>query len=92
MHLKTLYEKKLPISVQKKNDLLKLCTKGIIPEEFHAYFSTLPVDKKTKDRVPVPAIDDDSDYSDNDWNICQKNVTCKIDLISTVFMFFKSKG
>ena len=35
-HLNLCYEKKLPISVQKKSDLISLCQKEIIPEEFHA--------------------------------------------------------
>jgi hypothetical protein len=35
------YQAKLPISVEKKKDLISLCKRGIIPEEFHSYYSSL---------------------------------------------------
>lgn len=31
------YSSKLPISMQKKHDLVNLCGKGIVPDEFHGY-------------------------------------------------------
>lgn len=36
----------------------------MIPEEFHQYFEALPVDKKLKDKIPVPAHDEDSEDTD----------------------------
>ena len=58
--LETCYAKKIPISIQKMTDLIQLCTKAIIPEEFHHFFKTLPVDKQVKDNIPEPALDEDS--------------------------------
>ena len=49
---------------EKKTDLIQLCNKGIILEEFHQYFEALPVDKKLKDKIPVPAHDEDSEDTD----------------------------
>jgi len=62
--LEKCYAKKIPISIQKKTDLIQLCTKGIIPEEFHHFFKTLPVDKQVKDNIPEPALDEDSTDTD----------------------------
>lgn len=36
--LKQLYRAPLPISEAKKKDFIKLCEKGVIPEEYHAWF------------------------------------------------------
>lgn len=55
------YDTKIPISLQKKNDLVGLCTKDIIPEEFHGYFTSLAVSKAKKDTVPVLSSDEDTD-------------------------------
>ena len=55
------YGGKLPISTQKKADLITLCTKGIIPDEFHGYFMTLKTDSKTKDTVPVDSDETESE-------------------------------
>ena len=52
---------KLAISVKKKNDLIRLCAKDIIPEEFHGYSTALAVRKSQKDRVPVDSSDEDTD-------------------------------
>ena len=32
-----------------KAELLKLCSKGLIPHRHHAFYSTLPVNDKKKD-------------------------------------------
>ena len=37
------------ISAQKKADIFKLCSKGLIPHRHHAFYSTLPVNDKKKD-------------------------------------------
>lgn len=55
------YSEKLPISILKKNDLVNLCKKDIIPEEFHSYFSSLPTDRKQKDYVPLDSEEEDTD-------------------------------
>jgi hypothetical protein len=38
--------------------------KGIIPEEVHHFFKTLPVDKQVKDNIPEPALDEESADTD----------------------------
>ena len=55
------YDTKLPISMQKKNDLVALCSKEIIPEEFHSYYESLPSSKKETDFVPMESSDEDTD-------------------------------
>ena len=62
--LENCYAKKIHISIQKKADLLQLCTNGIIPEEFHHFFKTLPVDKQVKGKIPEPALNEDSADTD----------------------------
>lgn len=55
------YNAKLPISAKKKEDLMNLCAKEIIPEDFHGYFSTLKTSKTAKDLIPVSISDEDTD-------------------------------
>lgn len=64
VQLETWYNQKIPISTQKKTDLIQLCNKEIIPEEFHQYFEVLPVNKKLKDKIPVPSHDEESEETD----------------------------
>lgn len=42
------------ISAQKKADLLKLCSKGLIPHRHHAFYSTLSVNDNKKDDLDEP--------------------------------------
>lgn len=42
--LELLYKKRFPITVANKADLLKLCAKGVIPDEYHGRFHSLRVD------------------------------------------------
>ncbi|CAG4934694.1 unnamed protein product [Parnassius apollo] len=58
--LKQLYLNPLPISEAKKRDLLSLCTKKIIPEEYHGWYSSLPTATNQADRLPEPSIDEES--------------------------------
>lgn len=51
-----LYKSELPISYTKKQDLLKLCQSGVIPEEFHGWYSSLPSTNKKIDRNPEQAV------------------------------------
>ena len=46
------YTKTLPISLTKKNDLLKLCRKMVIPREFHPWYAQLNATKNAKDSLP----------------------------------------
>ena len=55
------YSAKLPISAKKKDDLMNLCSKEIIPEDFHGYFSTLKTSKTAKDLIPISTSDEDTD-------------------------------
>ena len=56
-----LVKSKQPISLKKKQDLVGLCEKGIIPEEFHHYYETLPVSASVGDKNPCPSVDEESD-------------------------------
>lgn len=53
-----LYSHKLPISQAKKSDLLSLCSSGIIPEEHHAFYTSLQASSATVDRLPQPDVDE----------------------------------
>lgn len=45
--LKAKYSSMLPVSLEKKKDLLKLCLDSVIPKEYHAFYENLKtVDKK----------------------------------------------
>jgi hypothetical protein len=55
------YNAKLPITQAKKNDLLGLCKKGIIPEEYHPYYHSLPTATSARDLIPVATSDEESD-------------------------------
>ena len=55
------YMSRLPVSTQKKADLVNLCTKEIIPDEFHTYFVNLPSNTKCKDTVPEHSGDENSE-------------------------------
>lgn len=58
--LNSLYRRQLPISSAKKKDLLKLCNNKTIPQEFHGWYKSLPVDRNiTVDVAPEPTIDSD---------------------------------
>ncbi|XP_063365176.1 uncharacterized protein LOC134653713 [Cydia amplana] len=63
--LKKMYDKPLTISAAKKKDLLSLCDKGVIPEEYHGWFRSLNCDNDVIDRVPdVAASESSSDEDD----------------------------
>jgi len=55
------YQSKIPISEAKKRDLLNLCKKDIIPDDFHAYYAALPCSTKEHDKAPGPGQNDPSD-------------------------------
>lgn len=60
-NLKRLYMNVIPISNEKKNDLLRLCTSGVIPQELHAWYRSLPSSATQKNHVPMPAVEDNSE-------------------------------
>lgn len=51
VELQKLYSRQLPISAAKKKDLLTLCRKKVIPQEFHAMYKSLPVEKNVTDKA-----------------------------------------
>lgn len=57
--LKPAYARCLPISEQKKDDIMKLCRKGLIPEETHHWYETLPVTMMATDRLPEPDVEEE---------------------------------
>lgn len=57
--LKSAYIRCLPISKQKKDDIIKLCRKGLIPEETHHWYETLPVITMAVDRLPEPDVEEE---------------------------------
>lgn len=61
--LEQLYLHPLPISAAKKKDLLKLCTTGVIPEEYHGWYQSLTCEEFI-DRLPDLAASEGS--SDDD--------------------------
>lgn len=64
----------LPISEQKKQDLLSLCHELIKPLEYHYFYENLPVESKI-DKLPEPDAyeeDCDSDY----WLIQNLEMCC----------------
>lgn len=52
LKLKKLYQSALPISANKKADLLKLCEKEIIPSEYHGWYRSLPTSSTARDVIP----------------------------------------
>lgn len=52
LDLNCLYSKPLPISQEKKKDLLKLCVKNVIPDAFHNFYKSLPSIPLKKDIAP----------------------------------------
>lgn len=60
--IKRAYHQLLPISKQKKEDLMKLCKKEIIPEELHAWYASLP-SANIPDTTNEPAVEDEEEES-----------------------------
>lgn len=60
------YKDKIPISNDKKADLISLCRSGLIPEEFHAYYEGLQILKNKKDCLPMPDASDTEYETESD--------------------------
>ena len=58
------YAVPLPISEAKKRDLTGLCRKGIIPQELHPWYASLPTSNDVQDRSLEPDVHDESEESD----------------------------
>ena len=56
-----LYHAKLPVSEEKKKDLLQLCADGTTPVEYHDYYKCLPTSWIEKEKLPEPDIEEDSE-------------------------------
>nr|CAI5870153.1 unnamed protein product [Callosobruchus analis] len=63
--LKMAYPVMLPISGQKYNDLKKLCNTGVIPEEYHHWYLSLPFSQSVRNKNPEPSIESDSSGDEN---------------------------
>lgn len=65
--LSPLYKEPLYISKAKKNDLIKLCEKGVIPDEYHGWYQSLRADGQKVDRLPDITVSEESeDPEDSD--------------------------
>ncbi|KAH9630407.1 hypothetical protein HF086_009556 [Spodoptera exigua] len=58
--LEQLYDGPLPITEAKKKDLINLCEKGVIPEEYHGWYRSFLVDRDRTERVPDVAASEES--------------------------------
>ncbi|XP_022835154.1 uncharacterized protein LOC111362667 [Spodoptera litura] len=56
---KNIYTERMPISKQKKRDLLKLCTDNQIPKYYHSFYKNLPDSEAIEDRLPEPDVEED---------------------------------
>ena len=55
------YNRRLSISVPKKNDLMSLIESGIIPQEHAPFYHDLPSNAKCRDRLPQPDATEETD-------------------------------
>jgi hypothetical protein len=58
------YSSRLPITHEKKEDLVSLCHDGIIPEIYHAWYKSLPVSSSARDTLRQADINDSSSDTD----------------------------
>lgn len=62
--LKRVYGNPFNISQPKKKDLVSLCDKGVIPEEYQGWYRSLQCDGTIVDRVPDVALEETSSEED----------------------------
>ncbi|CAG9769714.1 unnamed protein product [Ceutorhynchus assimilis] len=60
-NVRNAYSSMLPISVQKYQDLKKLCNSGVIPIEFHHWYLSLPTSKAVINKNPEPSVESESE-------------------------------
>lgn len=65
LDLQRAYNSKLPISAAKKKDLMNLVKSHVIPADYSAWYSNLPVSKTARDCLPEPGADEAEDETDN---------------------------
>lgn len=51
----------IPITEAKKKDLLSLLQNGVIPKDYEAFYSSIPVVKNKKDTVPWSTSDEETE-------------------------------
>lgn len=66
--LLALYQNPICISAAKKKDLIQLCEKGVIPEEFHAWFQGLNTGVGCKDMLPDCTLSDEDEGPSSEEN------------------------
>lgn len=62
--LSRVYNTPLPISSLKHKDLMVLCEKGVIPQEFHHWYQSLPSSTSVINRNPEPDAGSDTEEED----------------------------
>lgn len=58
------YHARLPISRDKRKDLLHLCDSGVIPSIYRTFYAALPVADNVRDCLPKPDVEENSEDSD----------------------------
>lgn len=56
--LPPLYKDRIPITKEKKKDLLTMCEKKKIPELYHDWYSSLPTSPSARNAIPEPDVDE----------------------------------
>ena len=60
------YKESLPISSQKKKDLIQLLDSGAIPEEYRAFYANLKCRRNVREALPEPDVDEGDPEDDVD--------------------------
>lgn len=54
------YKELLGVTVEKRDDLLKLCRDGVIPKEYHGFYENLTIRKNSKkSKIPDDSSEED---------------------------------
>lgn len=64
VQLKQVFNKVIPVSINKRNDLLKLSTTGAIPAKYHTFYRGL-IAESIDDRLPEPDLMEEQQLN---WN------------------------
>lgn len=68
------YKSKLPVSKAKKDAHLFLCRSGMIPDEHHAFYHTLPSDAGKQDHLEEPDFSNSGDETDLNTGQTHKSI------------------
>lgn len=63
--LQPAYKKKLPISVKKYNDILKLCNSGVIPNRYHQEYISMKRNETVEDTIGETDKEDCNEETEN---------------------------